>query len=334
MMPSRRVVVIGASSGGIEALRTVVSGLTPQFDAPICVVLHMAPDSPGMLGAILSGAGPLKAVMAEDGERLIEHHIYVAPPDHHLLLEPGTLRVTRGPKENRFRPAIDPLFRSAAQVYGPGAIGIVMTGRMDDGTAGLAAIKQLGGIAIVQDPKEALWPSMPASALRHVAVDYCLPLSGIAPLLTDILAEPVVGRAEAMPEELNVEVKIAKAENALEAGLGQIAEPSSFACPECHGVLLRLKRASPERFRCHTGHAFSADSLVGALNDDIEGALWSAVRALEEGALLLEELSRHTRDHHDAATAEQLAAQGAESRRQSEAVRQILNARRQFESAS
>src|SRR5215831_13206282 len=160
----RDVIVIGTSAGGIEALRALVKQLPAGFPASISVVMHTAPESPGVLDEILKRAGRLPAVIPKDRERMVPGHIYVAPPDHHLLLEPGILRVTKGPKETRFRPAVDPLFRSAAQTYGPRVIGVVLTGGLDDGTAGLWAIKRLGGIAVVQDPEDALVPSMPRNA--------------------------------------------------------------------------------------------------------------------------------------------------------------------------
>jgi two-component system, chemotaxis family, protein-glutamate methylesterase/glutaminase len=186
-MAMQRIVVIGASAGGIEALRQLMSGLPPDFAAPVCVVLHVSPQSPGMLPQILNRAGPLQAVTAQEGMKLRAGVIYVAPSDHHLLVEPGSVRVRHGPKENRFRPAIDPLFRSAAQVYGPNALGVILSGNLDDGTAGLKTIKQLGGVAIAQDPGDALFPSMPRSALAHVAVDHCVPIDAMASLFVRVL---------------------------------------------------------------------------------------------------------------------------------------------------
>jgi two-component system chemotaxis response regulator CheB len=210
-MPARRVIVIGASSGGIEALKTIVGDLPPDFPVPICIVLHTSPHSPGILDSILQRAGTLPATVATNEERLRAGYIYVAPPDHHLLLEPGTLRISKGPSENCFRPAIDPLFRSAAQIYGPGAIGVILTGSLGDGTAGLGAIKQLGGIAIVQDPEDASYPSMPRSALQHVDVDYRVPLVGIAPLLARIVSRPIEDRGDIIvPDDIDIELQIAK----------------------------------------------------------------------------------------------------------------------------
>jgi two-component system chemotaxis response regulator CheB len=185
-MNAHQVVVIGTSAGGVEALRVLASGLPASFPLPICVVMHVAPDSPAIVPDILTRSGPLPSVSAANGARLLPGTIYVAPPDRHLLLEPGRLRLTRGPRENRFRPAIDPLFRSAAQVYGPAAIAVILTGNLDDGTAGLSAVKQLGGVGIVQNPNDALFPSMPSSALRHVQADYVLPLADIARVLVSL----------------------------------------------------------------------------------------------------------------------------------------------------
>jgi two-component system chemotaxis response regulator CheB len=187
-MPGRHVVVIGASAGGLDPLRDVVGGLPANFPAPVCVVLHTSPQSPSVLHKILGGFAALPAISPSNGERLLDGRIYVAPPNYHLLIEPGHLRISDGPRENRFRPAIDVLFRSAAQVYGPGAIGAILSGSLDDGAAGLLAIKQLGGIAIVQDPSDALFPAMPENALAFVSVDHVVPLRDIAPLLVRLTA--------------------------------------------------------------------------------------------------------------------------------------------------
>lgn len=182
-MRTRGIVAVGASAGGINALRNLAAGLSPQFPLPMCVVVHVWPHSPGLLGEILDRSGPLRANNARQCERLRPGRIYVAPPDYHLIVEPGVVRLTRGLREDRFRPAVDALFRSAAQVYGPAAIGVVLSGNFDDGTGGLCAIKKLGGIAIVQDPSDAVFPSMPRSALQHVSVDHCVRLSDMASLL-------------------------------------------------------------------------------------------------------------------------------------------------------
>ena len=329
-MSHKRVVVIGASSGGIEALKVLVAGLPPDFPAPVCVVLHTAPDSPGMLVPILNRAGWLTVVSAETGMRLDDGRIYVAPPDHHLIIEPGVLCISKGPRENRFRPAIDPLFRSAARVYGPAAIGVVLTGSLDDGTAGLWTIKRLGGQAIVQDPADALFPSMPVSALAHVDVDYTLPLPDIAPLLVRVVASPVADQPMTVPEPVEVEVKIASQVNAIDAGLEGIAHPSAFSCPECHGVLLRLKEEQPLRFRCHTGHAYSIDSLIAAVSEGVDAALWTAVRALEEAGLLMQHVASHLDAKATGGKVAQLDAQANAAHHQSEIVRRVATERDQL----
>jgi two-component system chemotaxis response regulator CheB len=327
-MQERKIVVVGTSAGGIETLRALVGRLPHDFAAPICVVMHTAPDSPGVLAEILSRAGSVPAVNARSAERLVPGRIYVAPPDRHLTVEPGRVRVTRGPRENCFRPAIDPLFRSAAQVYGPAAIGVILTGNLDDGAAGLWTIKQLGGVAIVQDPADALFPSMPRSALQHVNVDHCAPIADIGPLLVRLTATPPeTAQRIAVPKEVEVEVNIAKEQHPGAAGLESIGEPSPYACPECHGVLLQLKEAGRVRFRCHTGHAYSIDSLLSAVGEGIEESLWNSIRALEESALLMHRMAAHQRESHGGTDAQRFIDRADEARRHSDVIRTLTNER-------
>jgi two-component system chemotaxis response regulator CheB len=294
----RDIVVIGTSAGGIEALRTIVNHLPDDFPAALFAVVHTSPNSPGVLASILERAGSLPARCVQESEVIRPGRIYVPRPDHHLIVDAGVARSTRGPKENRFRPAVDPLFRSAAQAYGPRVIGVILTGGLDDGTAGLAAVKQLGGTAVVQDPNDAMYPSMPRNALEHVRVDHCVPLAEIAPLLVHLTREVVEEKGRiTVPEEIRIEVDIAKEDNALEAGVMKLGEPSIYACPECHGVLLQVKNKADAqgrvRFRCHTGHAYSIESLLSDMQERTEESLWSAIRAIEEHVLLL----RHMADH-------------------------------------
>lgn len=324
---AKHVVVIGASAGGLEALRSLVGGLPADFPAAVCVVMHMSPQSPGILHDILTRSGPLPAVTPRNMERLLPGRIYVAPPDCHLLVEPDRVRVTKGPRENRFRPAIDPLFRSAAQVYGPAAVGVVLTGNLDDGTAGLWTVKQLGGVAVVQDPHDAMFPSMPLSAITHVQVDHVVALPELPSLLVRLTAPDTTRAGEVtVPEQVRIEVDIAKEENAIDAGVEKIAHPSSFACPECHGVLLQLKEAGRVRFRCHTGHAYSIESLLAEVSEGIEEALWNAVRALEEGGMLLRRMAEHLHVREHGAEGTDLEARAEEVRAQSDAIRQIVSA--------
>ncbi len=323
-MPGRDIVVVGTSAGGVEALGTLVAGLPADFPGTIFVVMHTAPDSPGVLAQILDRAGPLPASHAANRERIRPGRVYVAPPDRHLLLEPGVMRVTHGPKENRFRPAVDPLFRSAAQVYGPRVVGVVLTGGLDDGTSGLWAVKRLGGLAVVQDPDEAFMPSMPLSALGQVEADYTLPEAEMAPLLVRLASTSVAEQGGyEVPEELNIEVGIAKEDRGLDIGITKLGEPSIFACPECHGTLLQLKEDGRTRFRCHTGHAFSADSLLSEITEHVEASLWSSIRAIDESAMLMHHMAEHIRES-DAGTAEQFLARAADAERRSELVRRAV----------
>ena len=305
-MANKDLVVIGASDGGVEALRKLVHELPADLAATIMVVLHTGPSSPNVLDRVLERAGPLRASIAEDGEAPRRGHIYVAPADRHLLLdEAERLRLTRGPKENRFRPAIDALFRSAAYAFGPRVVGVILSGWLDDGTAGLWAIKDRGGTAIVQDPSEALAPAMPTSARSNVAVDHCVPVAQIGAILARLSATPATEKgARRVSKLMSTEVAIAREDNALETGILDMGEPSLFACPECHGVLLSLKEGSNLRFRCHTGHAYSLETLLADFNDKNEEALWSAVRALEETIMLLRRMADNVHAHGHEAAAE------------------------------
>jgi two-component system chemotaxis response regulator CheB len=326
-MQRRDIIVIGTSSGGIDALKELVSQLPRDLKAAVFVVLHVAPYSLGILPEILERAGQLPASNAADWEQIEQGRIYVAPPDRHLLLEPsGHVRVTRGPRENRFRPAVDPLFRSAAHAFGPRVAGVILTGWLDDGTAGLWAVKERGGTAIVQHPDDCFAPAMPLNAIKHVEVDHIARLKEIAPLLVRLTETPAVEENGGRPvsEEMEIEVKIAREDNALESGIMSWGEPSVYACPECHGVLLQLKEGGNVRFRCHTGHAYSVDSLLAEFTDKTEETLWSAIRALEEGVLLMRDLAKHFGERHNDADAEALLTRAEEAQRRADLVRQAV----------
>jgi two-component system chemotaxis response regulator CheB len=334
-VPTKDIIVIGASAGGIDALRVIAGGLPKDFPASIFVVVHTAPHAPGVLADILDRAGALPASNAVDRERIQPGRFYIAPPDRHLIIEPNRVRLTRGPKENRFRPAVDPLFRSAAQVYGPRVIGVILTGNLDDGTAGLWAIKQLGGTTIVQDPEGAVAPSMPQSAMRHVRVDHCLPVAEIAPLLVRLTTTPVEEEgAFEVPKKMEIEVRIAKEDTALDVGVLKLGAPSNYACPECHGVLLQLHEEKRVRFRCHTGHAYSVDSLLAEITEGVEDSLWSAIRAIEESVLLLRHIGEHLAESENGKTAEKFLAQAQEAERRADLVRQAVTAREQLSEAT
>lgn len=319
------IIVIGASAGGVDALKLLFAALPRDFDASLFVVVHTSPESPGLLADILNHVGPLTATAVRSTERIQPGRVYVASPDYHLIVEPGLARATRGPKENRFRPAVDPLFRSAAQTYGPRVIGVVLTGALDDGSAGLWAVKQLGGTAVVQDPHDAIAPSMPRNALERVAVDHCVPLSQIPELLVHLTTDTTDRGAIDMPKHIGIEVDIAKADaDALQAGVLELGDASKFACPECHGVLLELKEENRIRFRCHTGHAYSPDSLMAEINVAVEEALWNAVRSVQESALLMEHLAHHAASEHGEVAAEGLRLSAEKAKRRAELVRQAV----------
>lgn len=317
------IIVVGASAGGIEALRVLTGALPADLSASLFIVVHTSPEAPSMLADIFNRSGKLPATYATDCDRIQKGKIYVAPPDRHLLIEPNRLRVTHGPKENRFRPAVDPLFRSAAQTYGPRVAGVILTGYMDDGTAGLWTVKQLGGTAIVQDPSDALVPYMPLNAVTHVEVDYCLPLREIAPLLVQLTTEAAEEEgAFQVPKEVEIEVNIAKAQKALDAGVLQLGEPSNYACPECHGVLLQMKEGTLFRFRCHTGHAYSVESLLADITEKMDEALWTSIRAFEEGELFMRHMAEHLSHGETEPSAESFLKRADDAKRRATLMRQ------------
>jgi two-component system, chemotaxis family, protein-glutamate methylesterase/glutaminase len=302
-MAAKDIVVIGASAGGIDALKVLVASFPKDLKAAIFITLHVAPYGTSMLPEILERAGPLAASDGKDWEPIQHGRIYVAPPDCHLLFEKdGYVRITHGPRENRFRPAIDPMFRAAAYCFGPRVIGVILSGWLDDGTAGLRAVRERGGVTIVQHPDDAFAASMPLNAIKHVEIDHIIPVKEIGPMLVHLVDTPIEEEVKRpVPEEMEIEVKIAKDEKALESGILKWGEPSLYSCPECHGVLLQRNEARNIRYRCHTGHAYSAESLLADLSIKTEETLWSAIRVLEEGALFMRGLAQHSAEHHNGA---------------------------------
>ncbi len=279
------IVVIGASAGGLEVLRGIVRRLPADMPAALFVVRHTSPLTPSVLPGILDGAGSLTAIEAADNMPIAPGRIYVAPPDHHMLIEPGRLHLTRGPRENRQRPAIDATFRTAARAYGRRVLGIVLSGLLGDGTAGLQIIKSEGGVAIIQDPEEAAFDAMPLSALRNVAVDFILPAAEIGPKILSLIDEPWTPSDSGRQAELDGEAQSPEGEKMIEDER-ILGRPSTFTCPECQGSLWELQEGEVLRFRCRVGHAFSVDGMRVQYSDTIEAALWSAVRVLEESAAL------------------------------------------------
>ena len=297
-MPFDRVIVMGASAGGVEALRAVVAGLPPDLPCPVLVVLHVPRTGTSALPGILSRSGPLPATHALDGEELREGHIFVAPGDHHLLVLDGRARLTHGPTENGHRPAVDPLFRSAARAYGAGAIGVVLSGSRDDGAAGILAIGRSGGITVTQDPDDTLYPWMPLAAAEYTHIDHVAPAAKLGPLLGEQARLPVAAPPRTADPLLDAEVEQARLsplstdeiDGAAEAGLG---------CPSCGGALWRLGAGQPPRFRCRVGHAWSPESLLEQQAGAVESALWVALRALTEKSALGRQMADHPGRRHN-----------------------------------
>lgn len=281
-------VVIGGSAGAAEALREIVARLPADFPAAILVVIHAAPSAPRLLAPLLRAAGKLPADYAEDGAAMELGRIYVAPPDRHLVVRNGVMHVLRGPKENRSRPAIDPLFRSAAWSYGPQVIGVLLSGMLTDGTAGAWAIRTCGGIVLAQDPNEARYPEIPQHAIEHVGAHHVLPAAGIAELLQKLAREPVVVAAYAsrVPEQVKLETKMALIRENDVAEMNRVGKLSPFTCPACNGNLWEINDEHMLRFRCHTGHAFNAEELFEDQDESVENALYAAAAALNESSRL------------------------------------------------
>jgi two-component system chemotaxis response regulator CheB len=322
-------ILIGASAGGVHAMLELVATLPPAFPAPILLVQHIGSHR-SQLAQLLSDRGANRAVEARDGEQPAPGIIHVAPPDHHMLIERGRIRLTRGPKEHHARPAIDPLFRSAALDLGPRAIGVVLTGMLDDGSAGLGFVRQCGGTTVVQDPADAAEPGMPRAALAATPVDHVVPLAAMAGLLLRLAraCPPSPSPPHAAPVAASPHARM---EHAVSFGdhtmqdLRTIAQPSTFSCPDCGGVLFELDDRSPVRYRCHTGHAFSLLTLLASLEQMTDVALWAAVRALREKEGLLRRLAE-VEGAHDREAAAGCLAEADDLARTVDVFRQVMSA--------
>jgi two-component system, chemotaxis family, protein-glutamate methylesterase/glutaminase len=320
-MASRDIVVIGASAGGVEALRTLLGNVPKDLPASVLVVLHLSPDHKSFLPDILRSVGPLPAAHAKDGEALQQGQVYVAPPDRHLVVDDGAVRLTRSPREGGHRPAVDTLFRTAARFHGTRVIGIVLSGALDDGTAGLVAVKQRGGVTVVQDPREALCADMPRSALETLQVDHVLTAAAIGDLLGRLTRDTVEVHSP-IPALLEHETDIAlERETPEESPPGK---PSEFGCPSCGGVLNEVHDATVLRFRCRVGHAYGLASLSVDQQDKVEAALWAALRALEEQIALNRRLAHRARDRGHQRTAARFQEHEDAAREQAESIRELL----------
>ncbi|MEY4941246.1 MAG: two-component system, chemotaxis family, response regulator [Verrucomicrobiota bacterium] len=293
MHPGRDIVVIGASAGGVEALQKVTAALPSDFPGAVFIVLHLWADARSYMNLILQRNCPLLVRLPEDGEAVRPGTVCVAPPDFHLLLAPDRIRVLRGPRENHTRPAINPLFRTAAAAYGPRVTGVILTGMLDDGTAGLWAVKRCGGAAIVQDPDEALFAEMPRNAVENVEVDYCVPLSRIPSLITRLAREPVETSLAQVPEVVQINNAGVKM-TVTDIDMDKVGNRSSLTCPECGGALWEITEGRMVQFRCHVGHGYTPLTLAEEQKLSVEQALWSALRALKESAALDQRLAERT----------------------------------------
>jgi two-component system chemotaxis response regulator CheB len=319
------LIVIGASAGGVEALTKLVKQLPADLNAAVVIVLHVASKSPSVLHYILNSAGKLPAFEAQDGQAINTGQIYVAPSDYHLLVRLGYLQLKQGPKENHHRPAIDPLFRSAARAYGKRVIAVVMTGMLDDGTAGLIAVKMRDGVAVVQHPDDALYPGMPESAVENVEdIDYILPLAEIPSILVTLVNKPLLPAAQKpVPSEMEYELDMAQNEAQENSSLPP-GKPSTFTCPDCGGTLWEIEEGKMLRFRCHVGHAFGSETLQALQSEDIEEALWSAMRALREKAMLSERMASRMRDRNLISAAQQLEQEAQEAQKRSALIQEVI----------
>jgi two-component system chemotaxis response regulator CheB len=327
-MSGHDIVVVGFSAGGIPPLRQMVADLPVDVAAALFVVHHFPSHGISALPDILARASRLPAAQAIDGDQIRPGHIYVARPDQHLLLRDDTVRLTRGPRENGHRPAVDPLFRTAARCCGPRVIGVILSGTMDDGTAGLGAIKAAGGIAVVQDPESCAYPGMPASAIEHVEVDYIVPPEELGALIDRLAREPAPSPARQLAPEDEIDraaPEPAAAGTAALRGKNPPGRPSSLSCPDCGGVLWESEHGSLLHFRCHVGHGYSEESLLAMQSEALETALWSALRALEEKADLSRRLAARIRHRGGALrTAEQFDQRARDAEHGSNLIRASL----------
>ncbi len=322
-MPGHDIIVVGASAGGVEALTRLVAELPADLPAALFVVLHIPPYNNSVLPNILSRSGPLPACHPRDNEPIQHGHIYIAPPDHHLLVQRGHIRLTRDATENGLRPSVDPMFRSAAHAYGPRVVGVILSGVLDDGTAGLMVIKRHGGLAVVQHPEDALFPGMALSAIENVTVDEILPLADIPPLLVNLAHEPVSTEGESVVAG-EIEYEQPDPNLDVERSDEGIGIPSVYSCPECHGTLWEVRDEELIRFRCRVGHAYSADSLLAQQCEQLEAALWSAYRALKESAALARRLAERALLRNHSLSAERFGAQASDAEERANLIQNVL----------
>jgi two-component system chemotaxis response regulator CheB len=319
-----RIVVVGASAGGVSALTRLAPMLRADFPAALLAVVHCPPGTRSMTPGI-TGAGPLRVETARDGKPLLPQRLYLAIADYHLMVNEQQVLVRRGPRENGFRPSIDVLFRAAAYWWGARAIAVILSGALDDGVSGLHAIKSLGGVSIVQDPRDAAYGAMPMHALRRAPVDHVATAQDIGRLLEDLVrrpAPPEPADAPAQRERLRPDIEVASGASSWRLGVMELP-PSRYTCPECRGVLFEIREGNGRRFRCHTGHGYSDVSLLPHLLGKSEDNLWDAVRSVQEAIMLMEDTAAMLERTGEAEAAREMREKIDEGKRQLEALRNV-----------
>jgi len=322
-MPSHDIIVVGASAGGLEAVSGFLGQLRPDLPAAIFVVIHITPAATSVLPRILNRVSGLRVMQASDGQVIERGTVYVAPPNHHLLVKAGYVGVVLGPRENRHRPAIDPLFRTAARIYGARVIGIALSGSGDDGVAGLRAIHDRGGLTIAQDPADAAHPDLPRNAIEFAAIDYTTPIDRLGPLVVDLVGEPAPW-SPPPPSALAKESRLAEGDLATIEDERKVGAPSAFSCPDCGGVLWEIEGGDALRFRCRVGHSYSADALADEQDATLEKALWAALRALEENASLARRMAARARGRGLATIAQRFIDRADEAQANADAIHTMV----------
>ena len=324
-MTGHDIIVIGASAGGLPALTTIAAGLPGDLPAAVFVVMHVPPYAVSRLPEILARAGPLPAAHAHHEEAITVGRITIAPPDRHLLLRAGWMELSRGPRENHSRPAVDPLFRSAARAYGDRVVGVILSGALYDGSVGLMAIKLHGGLAIVQDPDEASVDGMPRSALRWVVADEILPAAAIAPIVARLAVEPAPSeRRSRVTDAEDRMTGVIQDAISRQADDRRADEVSIYTCPECGGVLWQDAARPPRLFRCHVGHVYAPELLLSHKAEALETAIWSSIRLLTEKATLTRQLAGRTRLSGDIQHAERIEEQAGLNDQHAQLLRDLL----------
>ncbi|MFC6792686.1 chemotaxis protein CheB [Methylobacterium komagatae] len=322
-MTNRDIVVIGGSSGATASLKVILGALPADLPAAVFIVLHIPARSIGLLATVTAAAAHLPVHAARDGMMITPGNIYLGVPDHHLIVRDGQIRLGRGPRENMARPSIDPLFRSAAATYGPRVIGVLLSGLLNDGAAGLEAIKRCGGVALVQDPADAIADEMPLSGMAATTVDLVAPSTRLGDVLSELVQESPGPRLP-VPPEIRLEIDIAAGERIDSDVLRRIADPAALTCPHCSGVLSKVRDAKPLRFRCQVGHAYTAEAVAREQENAVDEALRIALRIIEERAELVARMAQDGRSSGRLAVAEMYDERAVEYREYADTIRRAV----------